>query len=705
MRKMNDTPTTWTLTKQGRSWVWATMVTAGLAVAVTGGQTAQADTTATTNADTTAATTSPQHLQADSVTLNLSTTEQTAETTTEEALVVPDSAENESADTNETFVAEPAETPADQKDDQPAVTSEKPATEQETAVPISADVTPPATVKQGADPSIKAVKLVKAQVAKAAPVKLNHQAKVSAIDEWMPNKILQQAILTALRSQNPSQTWGSVDDITQDDLLLLTTLSIQGKVNTYIDGKTEFSLEGLQYATNLNRLSLGSSLDQNPGYYYGDVVDLTPLAKLNKLTYLDLQHNRIEDVTPLAGLTNVKTLLMAFNHVQDFSPLKGNSYTKFHAGSQFVKLNPVNVDTDLREGHLKISFTTIDGNVIQIAATAIVGEPVSFANGGLYYRIYNTGGTATSDGQGGLYFTNIPDQKPGGTTYPGVTVIPMEEYYFMTGNASGNDSYGSYQFAVVQPYVIADKAAAVTVHYQDEAGKDLAEAVTLPAGMVGDDYVTEAQTIKGYTLLKTPENAVGKYGDTAIDVYYVYKKDGGGTVTPPVVTPVADTTVTVHYQLANGKSIAADKVLTGQPGTAYTTEALEVDGYKLVTTPTNASGTFGEENISVTYVYAAVETGGGGDLGTTDPDIENPDVDLAGPEEPGKPSTPGGSGTTTGGQGATVTAEPLATAGQTVMSAATTTLPQTDERTTSPWWGVALLLSLGGWLGFRRRMK
>ncbi|MFC6206776.1 MucBP domain-containing protein [Levilactobacillus tongjiangensis] len=701
---MNDTPTTWTLTKQGRSWVWATVVTAGLAVAVTGGQTAQADTTAGTNAETAATTTPLQHVQADSVTLNPATAEQPAETIEEEPGAT-DSVENESADTNEVLVAEPTETPTDQKDAQPAATPEKPTTEPETAVPISAEATAPTTVKQGADPTIKAVKLVKAQVAQAAPVKLNHQAKVLAIDEWMPNQILQQAILTALRSQNPSQSWGSVADITQEDLLLLTTLSIQGKVNTYIDGKTEFSLEGLQYATNLTRLSLGSSLDQNPGYYYGDVVDLTPLAKLNKLTYLDLQHNRIEDVTPLAGLTNVKTLLMAFNHVQDFSPLKGNRYTTFHAGSQFVKLNPVNVDTDLREGHLKISFTTIDGNVVQIAATAIVGEPVSFANNGLYYRIYNTGGTATSDGQGGLYFTKIPDQKPGGTTYPGVNVIPMEEYYFMTGNASGNDSYGTYQFAVVQPYVIADKAAAVTVHYQDEAGKDLADAVTLPAGMVGDDYVTEAQTIKGYTLLKTPENAVGKYGDTAIDVYYVYQKDGGGTVTPPVVTPVADTTVTVHYQLANGQSVAADKVLTGQPGTTYTTEALEIEGYHLVSTPANASGTFGEEDLNVTYIYAAVETGGDGDEGTTDPDVDDPDVDLPGPEEPGKPSTPGGSGTTTGGQGATVTTKPLAATGPTGATAATTTLPQTNDQSTSPWWGVALLLSLGGWLGFRRRTK
>ncbi|WP_367296489.1 MucBP domain-containing protein [Levilactobacillus yonginensis] len=696
---MNDTPTTWTLTKQGRSWVWATVVTAGLVVAVTDNQTAQADTAVATSTDT-AVTTPSRHLQADSVTLNSSATEQTE--TTEEEPVVTDSVENENANINEPITEEAPAAATDQEVAQPISTPEKSPGGQETAVPISAEGPAPATVKQGADPSIKAVKLVKAQVAKAAPVKLNHQAKVSSIDEWMPNQILQQAILTALRGQNPGQTWGSVADITQDDLLLLTTLSIQGKVNTYIDGKTEFSLEGLQYATNLTRLSLGSSLDQNPGYYYGDVVDLTPLAKLNKLTYLDLQHNRIEDVTPLAGLTNVKTLLMAFNHVQDFSPLKGNRYTTFHAGSQFVKLNPVNVDTDLREGHLKISFTTIDGKVIQIAATSIVGEPVSFTNNELYYRIYNTGGTATSDGQGGLYFTKIPDQKPGGTTYPGVNVIPMDEYYFMTGNASGSDSYGSYQFAVVQPYVLADKAAAVTVHYQDEAGKDLADAVTLPAGMVGDDYVTEAQTIKGYTLLKTPENAVGKYGDTAIDVYYVYKKDGGGTVTPPVVTPVADTNVTVHYQLANGQSIAADKVLTGQPGTTYTTEALEVEGYQLVSTPANASGTFGDEDISVTYIYAAVETGGDGDEGTTDPDVDDPDVDLPGPEEPGKPATPGGSGTTTGGQGATVTAEPLATVGQTATS---TVLPQTDEQSTSPWWGVALLLTLGGWLGFRRRTK
>ncbi|WP_164511333.1 MucBP domain-containing protein [Levilactobacillus mulengensis] len=707
--------------KKGRTWVFAGVLTAALAFAAPAG--VQADTTGETPSPAKAETTTTTNAHQDQE-VTLTPSDVDGHPTTTETELVTD-AENESGITSDSVTEGNLETEAK---DEATTAPEKPAAEvttedPQTANPIAADTVPetavpisetakPKTHKQtGATTELKAVKLVKAEVAKPATVKLAHQQRATAISEWMPNTTLQQAVLKSLKAQNPGQSWNSVDDITQDDMALLKSLSIMNGAGTYIDGKTEFSLVGLEYATNLTSLSMGGNLDAAPGAYYGDIADVTPLAGLTKLEKLDLQHNRITDVTPLANLTNLKELLLAFNRIRDFSPLKGINYTKFHAGSQMVILDPVKVSATDLSAHLKIQFVTIDGDLIQLEQVAVrIADPVFFYNGAFTYRFYFTGGVGVSDGQGGLNYTELKPQIPGITEYPGVTVDPQENNYFLTGRADGADSYGSYLFVVAQGYDIAEDAAPVVVQHHDEQGNAIAKDVTLPTGMVGEDYTTTPLDIPGYKLKTTPENATGQYGSEAITVTYVYEKDGGGTVTPPVVTPAADVTMTIYYQLADGTNIAASQTISGKPGTAYSTSALDVAGYTLVTTPENASGAFGNADGTITYVYEKMETGGDGDLITDGNDGDEGDLVTDDADDDQKPSV---SVTTAqdGGAGATASGQPvqLANGAPAVTSqksaAAATTLPQTNDQATSVWWGVALLAAttIGGWLGVRRK--
>lgn len=717
--------------KRGRTWVFAGLVTATLAIG-TDQVTAQAD-TSTSPVAPTAATGAANQMDSE-VTLSPAATQSTE---TDMAAADADDTtatdENESVSKNGVIVDEAVAKPMEVETTDTAITdTPAPDAANETPADTAAPVTPPTDTKPvaisapvdqqpktvtGAAPQLKAVKLVKAEVAKPATVKLAHQQKAATIDEWMPNTTLQQAVLKALRTQNPGQSWASVADITQDDMALLKTLSIQTGAGTYIDGKTDFKLNGLEFATNLTNFSAGGNLDAAPGAYYGDIADVTPLAGLTNLTYLDLQHNRITDVAPLAGLKNLQTLLLSYNRIQDFSVLKGNQYKKFHAGSQAVILDPIKVSATKRSAHLKVQFVTIDGNVIQLEPAAVrIADPVFFYNGAFTYRFYFTGGTGVSDGQGGLNYTALKDQIPGITEYPGVTVDVQENNYFMTGKAEGNDSYGSYLFVAMQGYDIAEEAAAVTVRHQDENGKTLADDVVLPAGMIGEDYQTAPVTIPGYKLKTTPANATGQYGTDPVTVIYVYDKEGGGTVTPPVVTPVEDVTMTIAYQLADGTAIASSQTISGQPGTAYTTSPLTIAGYTLVTTPDNATGVFGDTNGSIVYVYEKtgdetdggdgdqVVDGGDGDEITDDGD----DVVTGGSDGPAAPEN--------GGAGDTVSGRPIHTEQSTITSPtalplktqnATTTLPQTNERHASAWWGVALLAVTvaGGWLGKRRWLK
>ena len=52
------------------------------------------------------------------------------------------------------------------------------------------------------------------------------------------------------------------------------------------------------------------------------IVDISPLATLVQLKYLDLRFNSITDITPLGSLTKLETLRLTNNHILDFSPVE-----------------------------------------------------------------------------------------------------------------------------------------------------------------------------------------------------------------------------------------------------------------------------------------------------------------------------------------------------------------------------------------------
>ncbi|POD88779.1 Internalin-J [Lactiplantibacillus plantarum subsp. plantarum] len=63
-------------------------------------------------------------------------------------------------------------------------------------------------------------------------------------------------------------------------------------------------------------------------------------------------------------------------------------------------------------------------------------------------------------------------------------------------------------------------------------------------------------------------------------------------------------TVTVEYVNGDGETIAESEPLYGTVGQSYETTAKSIDGYTLSSTPDNATGTYTEDAITVTYVYS-----------------------------------------------------------------------------------------------------
>lgn len=563
----------------------------------------------------------------------------------------------------------------------------------------------------------------------------------TTIDQWMPNKILQELVLKHLHKlDNAGKSWNSVADITPDDMLLLKRFEATGedKIDTYIDGKTEFSLEGLQYATNLETLEMGATLNLEPGAFFGDIVDISVLRNLKRLKVVNLSHNRIEDVTPLAELENVTDMQLVYNHIRDFSPLKGKNYESFGSKGQFVMLAPIMVSDKDRTGHLKVQCLDRNGQVVPLKAGKLIAEPVFFSEAGRFtYRVYHTGGNPVPDGEGGINYSYIQDQKPGADSLPefanmDVTIDVQKDYYYLTGKSEPTADISD--FHVVQPYTLATTAAKVTVHFQDESGKTIAEDEILSEKLIGEDYTTVAKAIDGYNLLKTPANATGKYGEKPTDVIYVYTKKSD-PVKPPLVTPptepINQTTVTVHHQTADGKLVAANQVLAGKPGEAYTTQPVSLDGYKLVVTPANANGKFGDSDTNVTYIYEAVSSESNGDDGEATGNQPNPVT--PGDDDTGTDDTvtsdDGSSdlhhtGNEVIGQGSLgdltenqadpgTTPNPITGNISPLHSPSTSSsdhdtaveLPQTGERQTSALWGIALLVTLYSLLGIKRKMK
>ncbi len=105
--------------------------------------------------------------------------------------------------------------------------------------------------------------------------------------------------------------------ITCNDLLSLTSLSITS-LQPYGTLKT---LEGLQFAVNLEEISLPFPIAYPHPYAAHSVNDLTPLAGLSHLKSIYLKTSGIKDILPLSNLDNLESLSLMDNLITDLSPL------------------------------------------------------------------------------------------------------------------------------------------------------------------------------------------------------------------------------------------------------------------------------------------------------------------------------------------------------------------------------------------------
>lgn len=381
------------------------------------------------------------------------------------------------------------------------------------------------------------------------------------IDQWMPNKTLQQAVLFHLNHRDqdwpPSQVakgkvWRTVADITQRDMADLQNLFIDGAPEwggqtTYIDGQTEFSLKGLEYAINLEAIDISPGYLNYPPYsFMGDVVDVEPLRHLKKLKYAFLQYNRIQDVAPLSDLPNLVELWLNDNEISDFSPLAdiwNRQQTTFQISEQYVTLPRITLQWNQRTYRLDSPFVLPDGTEVTILSMDRVyrtlrWDPKQQPEGRQYYA--GSQGEENDDEDspdyGSVDYADILPQQSG--TPDNANAPQLDHYQLLAAFQIGKEDYDDFfedeatliedqgvNFYLIQPYDMV--AAPVTVRFQDEAGHVIAPPQTLKSGLTGQSYAIEPPKIPGYQVIETPATAKGTYSIDPLTITYKYLRIQG----------------------------------------------------------------------------------------------------------------------------------------------------------------------------------
>ncbi|WP_161522170.1 hypothetical protein [Bifidobacterium aemilianum] len=158
-------------------------------------------------------------------------------------------------------------------------------------------------------------------------------------------------------------------DVTKDNLKTLTYISnvvytpdhpegeshpLLAQTNT---GVAQYSLEKIQYASNVTKLDLSMELNLNPPfkvdghdlYIHSDIVDVTPIQGLTKLEKLTIHGGRIKDITPLLEILNgpnIQSANLVYNCIADLSGITNPKLTGINGnfGFRFIETDPVYVD-------------------------------------------------------------------------------------------------------------------------------------------------------------------------------------------------------------------------------------------------------------------------------------------------------------------------------------------------------------------------
>ncbi|WP_315043854.1 MucBP domain-containing protein [uncultured Enterococcus sp.] len=271
-------------------------------------------------------------------------------------------------------------------------------------------------------------------------------------------------------------------------------------------------------------------------------------------------------------------------------------------GIQFKNI-PANVDY--------LSITSLVPNRLSTERAASTGTIQYLVNYQIPVKYVNTAEDVTVKYVDENKKTLLPDVTLSGVVGEPYTTQeePIAGYTLKEIQGDKTGTFSDTSQEVVYVYKRSD-AAPVTVRYEDTEGNQLAEP-TILNGKVGLPYESKSESISGWYVAQTPDNAKGIFSDTAQEVVYVYERSDAAPVT-------------VRYEDTEGNQLAEPTILNGKVGLPYESEAKELSGWTVSQIPSNAKGMFSTTAQEVIYVYGAEkENKPEDDSGADTPESEN----------------------------------------------------------------------------------
>ena len=288
----------------------------------------------------------------------------------------------------------------------------------------------------------------------------------------------------------------------------------------------------------------------------------------------------------------------------------------------------------ITENTTRPSYSNSAGRIIYISGTQNAKDYTTVLQGGKMYYLHlgyrKDSSTSTGDDKftvnsvkislndSELYHTTVETNSEG----KAITQIPFGKYRITETKAPEgywlNETPMEVEFrstnGAIHEFTIEDEAKAkLIVHYYIKGTTTKLAEDEISEGRAGDTYTTTPKIdLEKYELEKDetgnlvlPSNAIGTYSDdtTEVTYYYVEKE------IPLTVHHYIEGTTT-QVPLKTGEK-AKDQLSKGKEGESYTTTPIAdenlSDEYELLSTPDNATGTYGGNEIIVTYYYKKVE--------------------------------------------------------------------------------------------------
>ena len=239
------------------------------------------------------------------------------------------------------------------------------------------------------------------------------------------------------------------------------------------------------------------------------------------------------------------------------------------------------VDTDATNNEVVLVYAENTGIVVNYQTAD--GSTVAASNQ------YTQGTDGTFTRAGGTYELTAPSLD--GYTYTGYKIGDGD---VQSGNiAAGTLVAGANTVTFVYAPVV--EQSDITVNYVDEAGNVIKDSTT-STGDNGTTYTIDQPTIDGYTYKSASDSLTGTY-------------DGNKTITLTYAknaAPVEQSTITVNYVDADGKTIKTATTQTLDNGSTYKVETPTIDGYTYKSADGALTGTVdGNKTITLTYTKDA----------------------------------------------------------------------------------------------------